>query len=91
MEDSFKKFLIGYVSAGHTVDDSVMEELNALTNEFINWLDPNYLFTENAIGAYIEFLKERLSDENRHWFPLRFDKHRYIDCLVNWIKYLLKN
>ena len=88
--DAFGDFLIGYVIAGHTVDDDVMEELNILTNEFISSIDSYYLFTENATGAYIEFLDERLSNENRHWFPLRFDKSRYVNHLEKWIRRLLK-
>ena len=88
--DAFEDFLIGYVVAGHTVDDNVMEELNKLTDEFIKHLYSDYLFTEIGISAYIEFLDERLTDDNRHWFPLRFDKDRYIDHLEKWIRYRLK-
>ena len=90
MEDKFKRFLVGYVSAGHTLDDSAQEELENLAYEFVNWLDPHYLFTENAISTFIEFLDERLSDENKHWFPLRFDKCRYVEHLEKWIRRLLK-
>ena len=88
--DAFSDFLIGYVTAGHTVDDEVMKELNSLTNEFINNIYSDYFFTENATGAYIEFLDERLTDENRHWFPLRFDESRYVKHLEQWIRSLLK-
>ena len=88
--DAFNDFLIGYVTAGHTVDDDVMEELNKLTDEFINAIYSDYLFTENATGAYIEFLDQRLTDKNRHWFPLRFDMDRYVNHLEKWIRYRLK-
>ena len=91
MANIFKNFLIGYVSAGHTVDDDVMEELNTLTNEFINNLYSCYFFTEQGTGAYIEFLDERLSEKNRHWFPLRFDKSRYVKHLEKWIKHLINH
>ena len=91
MEQSFKDFLISYVVSGHTVDDDVMNELNRLTDEFIDIIDPYYFFTKNATGAYIDYLDDRLSDENRHWFPLRFDKSRYHGLLEKWIKWLLKN
>ena len=90
MEKTFKRFLIGYVSAGHTLDDEAEDELNNLTNDFINGLDPRFCFTENAVSTYIEFLDERLSDENRHWFPIRFDKDRYVDLLEKWIRHLVK-
>ena len=90
MEETFKRFLIGYVVAGHTLDDEAEDELNNLTNDFINWLDPRFCFTENAVSTYIEFLDERLSDENRHWFPIRFDKDRYVDLLEKWIRHLVK-
>ena len=88
--DAFKRFLVGYVSAGHTLDDSAQEELENIAYEFVNWLDSNYLFTEQGTRVYIEFLDERLSDENRHWFPLRFDKDRYIRHLEKWIRHLVK-
>ena len=90
METTFKRFLIGYIAAGRTYDDSAMEELENLTNEFINWMDPHYCFTSNATSAYCEFLYERMSEENKHWFPLRFDKDRYVNLLEKWIRHLLE-
>ena len=89
MEETFKSFLIGYVSAGHTVDREAMDELINLTDQFINWLDPHYCFTENATTTYLEFLEENMSDANKHFFCLVFDKCRYVDFLEKWIKHLI--
>ena len=86
MEETFKSFLIGYVSAGHTVDREAMDELINLTDQFINWLDPHYCFTENATTTYLEFLEENMSDANKHFFCLVFDKCRYVDFLEKQIK-----
>jgi len=91
MEETFKCFLIGYVSAGHTVDREAIDELANLTDEFINWLDPHYCFTENATSTYLEFLDENMSDTNKHFFGnMLFDKCRYVDNLEKWIKHLIK-
>ena len=87
---AFIDFLITYVVSGHTVDEDVMEELNKLTDEFVNNIYSCYFFTENAVGAYIEYLNERLTDENRHWFPLRFNKDRYAEHLEKYIRWRLK-
>ena len=89
METTFKRFLIGYVSAGHTLDDEAEDELNNLTDQFINWLDPHYLFTENATSTYIEFLDENMSEANKHFFKFKFNKCRYVDFLEKWIKHLI--
>ena len=89
MEETFKRFLIGYVSAGHTVDDSVLEELDRLTDEYIKGFYSDYqYFTEDSVRFYLEVLEWNLSDDNKHWFPLRYDRQRYVNCLVNWIKKL---
>ena len=89
MEETFKRFLTGYVSARHTVDREAMDELINLTDQFINWLDPQYCFTENAVSTYIEFLDDNMSEANKHFFPLRFDKCRYVDFLEKWIRHLI--
>ena len=91
MKETFRQFLVGYVSAGHTVDESIMDELRTLSDEFVQSIYPGYYFTSNATDLFIEFLNERLSDENRHWFPLRFNEERYIDMLENWIKYIIND
>ena len=89
--DAFNDFLIDYVVIGHTVNESVMEKLIKITDEFINnCIYSEYFFTENATIAYIEFLDERLCDEDKHWFPLRFDKDRYVEHLEKWIRGRLK-
>ena len=89
--NAFNDFLFGYIVAGHTIDDSVSEELNNLTNEFVNNIYSEYIFTEQGTSAYIEFVKGRLSDENKHWFPLRFNEQRYLIHLEKWIMYIINN
>ena len=91
MEEAFKDFLIGYVVAGHTVDDNVMNEMNELTNQFVDSLYAEYYFTSDATELFIDFLEENLSEENKHWFPLRYDKYRYIRTLEGWIKHLIES
>lgn len=91
MEEQYSDFLITYVSAGHTMTLEADNELDHLTEQFINWLDPLYCFTENALETYIEFLDEKMSETNRHFFVFRYDKYRYIQHLENWIKHLIND
>ena len=91
MEETFHDFLFGYVAAGHTMDTDANDELNRLTKEFINWLDPGYIFTETATETYIEFLDEKMSETNRHFFVFRFDRDRYVRHLENWIRHLIND
>ena len=91
MEDQFSDFLDTYVSAGHTVTLEADDELDHLTEQFINWLDPCYVFTETATETYIEFLDEKMSETNRHFFVFRFDRDRYIRHLENWIRQLIND
>ena len=88
MKEAFKTFLIGYLTSGHTVDDNVMKELNDFTNEFVSILPKQHYFTSDAVEVYIDDLDLNLSEENRHWFPLKFDERRYIKTLESWIQKL---
>ena len=89
MEETFHDFLFGYVAAGYTMDLDADDELNRLTKRFINWLDPRYIFTETAVETYVEFLDEKMSETNRHFFGFRFDKDRYVRLLEDWIRHLI--
>ena len=89
MKEAFKTFLIGYLTAGHTVDDDVMEELNHFTDWFVSVIHEKHFFTSEAVEIYIEDLDQAISEKNRHWFPLEFNERRYIKTLESWIKNLV--
>ena len=86
MEKTFKRFLVGYVAAGHTVTEEAMKELNTISKEFVKTLKPDYLFTSNAV----EMFEESISEENKGFFVYEFDKCRYTQYLENWIRYLIE-
>ena len=86
MKDAFKTFLIGYISAGHTLDDDAQNEINDLTNQFVDGIFPDYCFTSTAVKFYVEYLDENLSEETKSFVPVRFNERRYIKTLESWIK-----
>ena len=87
----FKRFLIGYVSNGCTVDRPSMKELNKLTDEFLDDLIPDYYFDEYSVDDYIQTMKEQLSEENRHFFKLEHKRRDYIKQLEQYIKTLIEH
>lgn len=89
-QEAFKTFLIGFITSGHTVDDNVMEELTNFTDEFVSFIPKQFYFTSDAVEAYIDDLDYNISEENRHWFPLKFNERRYIKTLESWIKDLIQ-
>ena len=95
MEDYYFQFLTGYVSAGHTVTREAMNDLNNITNEFISIvysdLNRDCFFTIDELKYYLEVLEWTLQDENKHYFHLCFDKQRYIECLIDLIRMLIKD
>ena len=90
MEKTFKRFLVGYVAAGHTTTEEAMKELNTISKEFVKTLKPDYLFTSNAVEMFEEVLEESISEENKGFFGYKFDKWRYIQLLEDWIRHLIE-
>ena len=89
MTNYFKQFLIGYVSAGHTISDEAHEEIKKLTTNFINIIDKENYYREIALHQYFEYLKEHMSDENIGFFHLYFNENRYKNIMSSYLrKYL---
>ena len=92
MTDCYYQFLIDYVSSKQTVNQDAMDNLNKITNEYLNsvysTLDHNKFFTKHELKWYLEVLDMNLQDENKHFFNLCYDKHWYNECLIDMIKRL---
>ena len=90
MKERYADFLINYVSTGLTVNHEAMNDLYNITNEYLNdvysTLDRDKFFTKNELKNYLEILQWNLQDWNIHYFCLRYDKQRYINCLIDMIK-----
>ena len=95
MEETFRQFLVDYVSSKQTVNQEAMDDLNRITDEYINGgystLDRNKFFTKYELKFYLEVLDMNLQDDNKHFFWLSYDKQRYIECLIDMIKLLIKD
>ena len=89
IENKFKQFLIGYVSAGHTVTSEAMEELERLTDDFIDNTYPDYYFRDITVENYCEEMNEKLSDNNKHYFHCYYNETRYIKQLEDYIKHII--
>ena len=86
MKEAFKTFLIGYLIAGHTLDDNAQNEFNDLTNQFIDVVHPDHYFTSIAVEFYIDYLDQNLTEETKSFIPVKFNERRYIKTLESWIK-----
>ena len=91
MKGTFNWFLITYLSKGHTLTIPAIQELNELTNEFLDELSSESYFTTNAVLDYLEFLNDSMSEGNKHFFNFEFDKWRYIEILEDWIRTLIES
>ena len=91
MKGTFNWFLIAYISEGHKLTVSAIQELNDLTNEFLYELKPESCFTTETVIDYLEFLNDSMSETNQHLFNFKFDKHRYIEFLESWIRTLIES
>ena len=84
---SYKEFLKGYILAHHTVDLDTLNQVDALTDEYLNnELDRNLVFTEIAVMDYLEYLRLNMDEKNKHFLNFRFTKYKYIIHLENFIK-----
>ena len=90
MKNSFKDFLSSYASHGCTVTIPAVEELDTLTTDYINQMDPFFGFTSFGVEDYLDYLKAHLTDTNKHFFCLVFDERRYTRFLEIWIQGLFE-
>ena len=92
MEETLRQFLIDYVSSKQTVNQEAIDDLNRITDEYINGgystLDRNKFFTKYELKFYLEVLDMNLQDENKHFFCLCYDKQWYNECLIDMIRRL---
>ena len=90
MIDRYYQFLINYVSSKQTVNQEAMDDLNRITDEYLDGVystpDKNKFFTKQELNYYLEVLNMNLQDSNKHFFILGFDKQRYIDCLIDMFR-----
>ena len=76
--DRFKRFLINYVSVGHTYTDEAMNELEYLTNLYMVSLSLKNYYTEHTVIVYCNYLDDNMSEENHDFFHYYWNKDRYI-------------
>ena len=90
IKDLFKRLLIGYISKGHTVSDSSQEEVERLTDRFINNLYDDEYFPARAVECYCWYMDENLCDEFACLYSLHFKYRYYTEILETYMKYLLR-
>jgi len=90
MLKSFEDFLRSYASHGCTVNITAVEELDTLTTDYINQMDPFFCFTSFGVEDYLDYLKAHLTDTNKNFFVLGFDEQRYTRFLEIWIQSLFE-
>ena len=90
IKKQFGKFLKGYVLKNHTVDLPTMDEVDKLTDDFLNSIDTNFYFDELGVRDYVEYLKIYMNDENKHFLNLVFNKSHYVHQLEDYVKYYIK-
>ena len=83
------------ITPKQTVSEEAMDDLCRITKEYedgvYSTLDRDKFFTKDDLKFYLEVLQWNLQDENIHYFYLSYDKQRYIECLIDMIKLLIKD
>ena len=91
MDTRFEGFLLAYASDGCTVDIPSGNELNTLTSDFIDQMDPFFCFTSFGVEDYLDYLRAHMTDDYKHFFVLQFDERRYTQFLEMWIQQLIQD
>ena len=87
---AYKQLLVEYISGdSQIVEIEGIYELDELIDSYLSILNPDQWFSIEATNSCLEFVKQRISDENKHYFFLEFDKWRYIEQLELMIKSLV--
>ena len=89
IKDLFKRLLIGSISKGHTVSDSSQEEVERLTDKYVQNLFIDECFTARAVEVYCWYMDENLCDEFACLYSLTFKYRYYTEILEEYMKYLL--
>ena len=95
MEDIYIEFLMNYTTSKQTVSLEAMDDLRRITKEYEDGVysipDRNKFFTEDDLKFYLEVLQWNLQDESTQFFYLQFDEQRYIECLIDMIRGMIKD
>ena len=95
MEYYNSSFLMTYVTANQNPSYEAMDDLCRITKEYEDGVysipDRNKFFTEDDLKFYLEVLQWNLQDESTQFFYLQFDKQRYIECLIDMIRGMIKD
>ena len=90
IKKQFGKFLIGFILKGHTTTDEALEEIEELTDKYLQTVPDHLYFDDDMVRDYIDFMKQNISEENIGFPHLYFQTRRYIDLLQNYVKHYIK-
>ena len=91
MDNRFGDFLVEYTSDGCTVNLPAIEELTALTEDYVSQIDPFFCFTSVGVEDYVDYLRRHMTDDYKHFFVLQFNERRYTRFLELWIQQLIRD
>ena len=87
LQELWKQFLHGYISAGNTVWEESEEEVKRLTDEFVKDFNDEDCFNSAFIYDYVDYIENNLSDDYKRLYTLYFDLHRYTYQLKKYIRH----
>ena len=89
-KELFKKFVFGYISAGHTQTDESIKELKQLIAKFVDTCDDEDCFDRNTMIDILNYVKKHISDENKGFYHYCLNDYHYYFQLEDYIKYIIK-
>ena len=90
IKEVFKRFVHGYISAGHTVWDESEEEVKRLIDEWVEDYNDEDCFTYYSINGALDYVKHNITDEYKGLYHYYFNQKQYIDLLQDYLKHYIK-
>jgi len=89
IKDIFKKFVFGFISAGHTQTEESRTELKRLIDEWCNDLQDEDCFERKTMFDILDYVEHNISDENKSLYHYNLNDFTYTCDLEKYIKYAI--
>ena len=90
IKELFKKFVFGYIAAGHTQTDESEAELKQWIDKFVDTCNEEDCFDRNTMFDILDYVEEHMTDDNKSFYRYNLNDFTYTCHLEHYIKYAIK-
>ena len=86
-KDLFKKFVFGFIAAGHTQTEESEAELKQWINKFVDTLNEEDCFDRNTMFDILVYVENHMTDDNKSFYHYNLNDFTYTCDLYIFLVY----